>query len=84
MPLSANSPTGSTVTAFSIFVSTRGLIKICPGFASSQSREPIRRYSHGIGKSLLHGTVWWGWEDSNFQPNDYEPLALSSLWRFPG
>ena len=19
----------------------------------------------------------WGWEDSNFQPNDYQPLALS-------
>ena len=41
MPLRANSPTGSTVTAFSTFVSTRGLIKICPGFASSQSREAI-------------------------------------------
>jgi len=39
MPLSVNSPTGSTVTAFSTFVSTRGLIKIWPGFASSQSRE---------------------------------------------
>ena len=39
IPLSANSPTGSTFTAFSTFVSTRGLIKICPGFASSQSRE---------------------------------------------
>jgi hypothetical protein len=22
-------------------------------------------------------TVWWGREDSNFQPNDYQPLALS-------
>ena len=39
MPLSVNSPTGSTVTAFSTFVSTRGLIKICPGLASSQRRE---------------------------------------------
>ena len=28
IPLSANSPTGSTTTAFSTFVSTRGLIKI--------------------------------------------------------
>jgi hypothetical protein len=28
IPLSANSPTGSTVTAFSTFVSTRGLIRI--------------------------------------------------------
>ena len=39
IPLSANSPTGSTVTAFSTFVSTRGLMRICPGFASSQRRE---------------------------------------------
>jgi len=29
----------------------------------------------------LMATAWWGWEDSNFQPNDYRPLALSSLWR---
>src|SRR5262249_18607637 len=28
-PFKANSPTGSTVTAFSTFVRTRGLIKIC-------------------------------------------------------
>ncbi len=39
MPLSANSPTGSTMTAFSTAISTRGLIRICPGRASSQSRE---------------------------------------------
>jgi hypothetical protein len=39
---------------------------------------------HDTGKSLLRGTAWWGWEDSNFQPNDYESLAPSSLWRFPG
>jgi hypothetical protein len=25
----------------------------------------------------LRGTAWWGWEDSNFQPNDYQPPALS-------
>jgi len=34
IPFNSNSPTGSTFTAFSTFVSTRGLIKICPGFAS--------------------------------------------------
>ena len=28
MPLSANSPTGSTVTAFSTFINTRGLMRI--------------------------------------------------------
>jgi MFS family permease len=25
------------------------------------------------------GFAWWGWEDSNFQPNDYQPLALTIL-----
>jgi hypothetical protein len=39
IPFNSNSPTGSTVTAFSTFVSTRGLIKICPGFASSQAER---------------------------------------------
>ncbi len=39
IPFNANSPTGSTCTVFSTFVSTRGLMRICPGFASSQSRE---------------------------------------------
>ena len=37
-PFNSNSPTSSTSTAFSTFVSTRGLIKTCPGFASSHSR----------------------------------------------
>ena len=39
IPFSANSPTGSTFTAFSTFINTRGLIRICPGLASSHSRE---------------------------------------------
>ena len=39
IPFSANSPTGSTFTAFSTFVSTLGLMRICPGLASSQRRE---------------------------------------------
>jgi hypothetical protein len=25
----------------------------------------------------LRRTAWWGWEDSNFQPNDYQPLELN-------
>ena len=25
----------------------------------------------------MRRTAWWGWEDSNLQPNDYQPLALS-------
>src|SRR6516165_5398867 len=37
-----------------------------------------------LGNLCLVKTAWWGWEDSNFQPNDYQSLALSSLWRFPG
>jgi hypothetical protein len=37
----------------------------------------------------LRRTAWWGWEDSNLQPNDYQPRALSieqrvRLWGFPG
>ena len=39
IPFSTNSPTGSTFTTSSTFVSTRGLMRICPGFASSHSRE---------------------------------------------
>jgi len=31
----------------------------------------------------LRRTAWWGWEDSNFQPNDYQSLALSSRHRWP-
>jgi hypothetical protein len=29
------------------------------------------------GNLCLMATAWWGWEDSNFQPNDYQPLALT-------
>jgi NAD(P)-dependent dehydrogenase (short-subunit alcohol dehydrogenase family) len=39
IPFNSNSPTGSTFTAFSTLVSTRALIRICPGLASSQRRE---------------------------------------------
>ena len=39
MPLSAKSPNDSTVMSFSTAIDTRGLIRICPGLASSQSRE---------------------------------------------
>ena len=30
-----------------------------------------------LGNLCLRKTAWWGWEDSNLQPNDYSPLALS-------
>jgi hypothetical protein len=29
------------------------------------------------GNLRLRRTAWWGWEDSNFQPNDYPPLELN-------
>src|SRR4029077_17738106 len=29
------------------------------------------------GNPRLRRTAWWGWEDSNFQPNDYQPVARS-------
>ena len=37
MPLRLNSPTSSTVMVLSTASMTRGLIRICPGLASSQS-----------------------------------------------
>jgi hypothetical protein len=39
IPFNSNSPTGSTLTAFSTATSTRALTSICPGLASSQSRD---------------------------------------------
>jgi hypothetical protein len=39
IPFNSNSPTGSTCTASSTATSTRGLMSICPGFASSQRRD---------------------------------------------
>src|SRR5215469_14418140 len=39
MPLRLNSPTSSMVMVLSTASMTRGLIRICPGLASSQSRE---------------------------------------------
>jgi hypothetical protein len=32
-------------------------------------------YSRPTAKSLVCKTAWWGWEDSYFQPNDYQLLA---------
>src|SRR6516165_2308445 len=29
------------------------------------------------GNLCLRKTAWWGWEDSNFEPNDYQPPAQS-------
>jgi len=37
-----------------------------------RSHSAIRLAS---GDLCLHQTAWWSWEDSNFQPNDYQLLA---------
>jgi hypothetical protein len=37
IPFNSNSPTGSTFTAFSTFINTRGLMRICPGRAFSMA-----------------------------------------------
>ena len=29
------------------------------------------------GNPHLRRTAWWGWEDSNLQPNNYQPLELN-------
>ena len=57
IPFNSNSPTGSTFTAFSTFINTRGLMRICPGLASSQRREatldtvPIAAFSRTCPRS---------------------------------
>jgi hypothetical protein len=40
-------------------------------------RSPLSTQRVRQGNLSLHETAWWGWEDSNFQPNDYQPPALS-------
>ena len=52
-------------------------------------RDLIRVIPRDWGNLGSRRTVWWAWEDSNFQPNDYQSLALSvqlgaRLWGFPG
>ena len=39
IPFNSKSLIGSTFTAFSTFINTRGLMRICPDLASSHSRE---------------------------------------------
>ena len=41
IPFNSNSPTGSTVTAFSTFVSTRGLMRICLGLGAFSERYRV-------------------------------------------
>jgi hypothetical protein len=41
-------------------------------FTNRRQFEAIRTEP---GNLRLRRTAWWGWEDSNFQPNDYQLLA---------
>ena len=52
----------------------------------SRDKTPRENHQFGAicttpGNLCLYGTAWWGWEDSNFQPNDYQPRALSTEQR---
>ena len=38
-------------------------------------RDLIRVIPRDWGNLGSRRTVWWGWKDSNFQPNDYQLLA---------
>jgi hypothetical protein len=53
IPLSANSPTGSTFTACSTFVSTRGLIRIWLGFVTQPRGNVGYRANSRIVKPAL-------------------------------
>src|SRR5262249_23197630 len=44
------------------------------GRHDSQVGDRIRE---GAGNLRSIENTWWSWEDSNFQPNDYQSLALS-------
>ena len=39
----------------------------CPRFGAIRTE---------LGNLCLRKTAWWGWEDSNFQPHNYQPLTL--------
>ena len=49
---------------------------------SAANRSPRNAANSGsfyenLGNLCSRKTVWWGWADSNLQPNDYQPPALS-------
>jgi hypothetical protein len=37
-------------------------------------RLRVRAFREEQGNLWLRETSWWAWEDSNFQPNDYQLL----------
>ena len=59
IPFNSNSPTGSTRTALSTFINTRGLMRICPGFA--HPRGGRRRWTLCL------------WRRESFPPREPKP-----------
>ena len=53
IPFNVTSPAASTLTTCSTAISTRGLIKICPGFASSLSGRHLQHFSSSRRSPLL-------------------------------
>jgi hypothetical protein len=48
------------------------------GYKMRARNPPVRGlFAHREEISASNKTVWWGWEDSNLQPNDYQAPALS-------
>jgi hypothetical protein len=48
-----------------------------PGGPAPNRHREIGPTGEQAGNLRLHKTAWWGWEDSNFQPNDYQPPELN-------
>jgi hypothetical protein len=46
------------------------------GTGSGSIAFPVRNEPENL---RLRKTAWWGWEDSNLQPNDYQPLCSQHL-----
>jgi hypothetical protein len=56
-----------------------------------QQKQSTRTKTHQFGaicrtpgNLCLFGTAWWGSEDSNFEPNDYEPLVSGAIPTYRG
>jgi len=51
-------------------------LKMVPAIQSAcTNRRQFGAIRIELGNLRLCRTAWWGWEDSNFQPNDYRLLA---------
>src|SRR5262249_23904023 len=70
---SARSETGAAFSATSADCARQR-----PRYPASPAAKPrkVKDCSDGTRNAALRGTAWWGWQDSNLQSSDYEPLAL--------